>query len=239
MANDSIYPKILNWGFFSTYQNCIFPQSAPIYGSRFMCSLFHKDKIEIPISITGNIRSDMPDSIAHSITTFIFNKEYTVCKYLKNYKKLIEYFFINSNRFYYYSTDQFPEKYFIGRGILTDDKGNILCLVAREYNIHKDSDDVITYNFTKNPDSIESLTFYISPKLISSPRNNFEKAFIKNIYNNALNWDSIKIIINSDINKLFLLNNNNIDSRSKLKAILNKIAESSEHIINSLEDYEY
>lgn len=239
MANDSIYSKILNWGFFSTYQDCIFPQNAPIYGSRFMCSLFHKDKIEIPISIIGNIKINISDNIVNAIITFIFNKYDKVYKYLKNYKKLIEYFFINSSKFYYYSTDQFPEKYFIGRGILTDDIGNILCLVTREYSINKNSDNVITYNFTKNPNSVESLTFYISPKLISNPRNNFEKTFIKNIYNNALNWDSIKIIINSDINKLFLLDNNNIDSRSKLKTILDKISESSEHIIDSLEDYEY
>lgn len=239
MTNDSIYPIIMNWGFSSIHFGCIFPQSIPTYDSRLMCSLFHKDRIEIPIPITGNTRSDMPNNIAHSITTFCFDKDIKVYKYLKNYKKLIEYFFINSSKFSYYSTDQFPEEYFIGRGILTDDKGNILCLVTREYSIYKDSDDVVTYNFTKNSDSAESLTFYISPKLISNPKNNFEKAFVKNIYNNALNWDSIKIIINSDINKLFLLDNTNIDSRSKLKAILDKIAESSERIINSLEDYEH
>lgn len=239
MTNDSIYPIIMNWEFSSMHFGCIFPQSIPTYDSRLICPLFHKDRIEIPIPITGNIRGNMPSNIAHSITTFRFNKDIKIHKYLKNYKKLIENFFIYSNRFSYYSTDQFPENYFIGRGILADDKGKILCLVTREYSIHKDSDDVITYNFTKNLNSVESLIFYISPRLISNPKNNFEKAFVKNIYDNALNWDSIKIVINSNINKLFLLDNTNIDSRIKLKAILNTIAESSERIINSLEDYEH
>lgn len=239
MTNDSIYPIIMNWEFLTMHYGCIFPQSIPTYDSRLMCSLFHKDKIEIPIPIIGNIRNNMPSNIAHSIATFHFNKEIKIYRYLKNYKKIIENFFINSSKFSYYSTNQFPEKYFIGRGILTDDKGNILCLVTREYSIYKDSNDVITYNFTKNSESAESLTFYISPKLISSPKNNFEKAFVKNIYNNVLNWDFVKIIINSDINKLFLLDNANIKDRSQLKLILYKIAESSERIINSLEDYEY
>lgn len=239
MTNDNIYPMIMSWEFSSMHFGCTFPQSIPTYDSRMMCPLFHKDIIEIPIPITGNTRNNMPSSIAHSIITFHFNKEVKIHRYLKNYKKIIENFFISSSKFSYYSTDQFPEKYFIGRGILTDDKGNILCLITREYSICKDSDDVITYNFTKNSDSPESLIFYISPKLISSPKNNFEKAFVKNIYNNALNWDFIKIIINSDINKLFLLDNTNIKDRSKLKLILYKIAESSERIINSLEDYEH
>ena len=239
MTDDSIYSIIINWEFSSTHFGCIFPQSIPTYDSRLMCPLFHKDRIEIPIPITGNIRGNMPSNIAHSITTFRFNKEIKIRKYLKSYKKLIENLFIYANGFFYYSTDQFPENYFIGRGILTDDKGKILCLVTREYSIHKDSDDVVTYNFTKNSNSVESLIFYISPRLISNPKNNFEKAFVKNIYDNALNWDSVKIVINSNINKLFLLDNTNIDSRIKLKAVLNIIAESSERIINSLEDYEH
>ena len=84
-----------------------------------------------------------------------------------------------------------------------------------------------------------SLIIYISPILIANSRNAFEKAFVKHIYNNALDWDLSRIIIDSNINKLFLLDKKNITSRENLQFRLSKIVESSERIIDSIEDYEY
>lgn len=239
MINDRIYYGVLEWEYTSLASSCIFEKGNPIYNNKFIYPLHKKDSVEIPISITGNIRSEMPMiSIAHSLTTMNFDKNRNVYKYLKNYKKLIEAFFIYTNKFSYYSTEQFSEKYFIGRGILTDDKGNILCLFTRNYIKSKDSEDKDIYT-CDGSNTIGSLIIYISPILIANSRNAFEKAFVKNIYNNALTWDCSRIIIDSNINKLFLLDKKNITSRENLQFRLSKIVESSERIIDSIEDYEY
>lgn len=237
MINDRIYYGVLEWEYTSLASSCIFEKGCPIYNNKFIYPLHKKDSVEIPISITGNIISNMPMiSIAHSLNTINFDKSCNVYKYLKNYKKLIESFFIYTNRFSYYNTEQFSEKYFIGRGILTDDKGNILCLFTRNYIKSKDYEGKDIYACSSN---IGSLTIYISPQLITNPKNAFEKAFVKYIYNSALTWDLLRIIINSNINKLFLLDKKNITSRENLQFRLSKIVESSERIIDSIEDYEY
>lgn len=237
MTNDRIYYGISEWEYASWAYSCIFERGTPTYNNKFIYPLHKKDSVEIPISITGNIRSALPmNNIAYGLTTMSFDKNRSVYKYLKNYKKLIETFFINTAKFSYYSTEQFSEKYFIGRGILTDDKGNILCLFTRNYIKSKNSEDKDIY-FCDS--SIRSLTIYISPQLITNPKNAFEKAFAKYIYNSSLTWDLLRIIIDSNINKLFLLDKINITSRESLQLKLNKIAELSELIIDSIEDYEY
>ena len=239
MINDNIYYGILEWEYTSLADSCIFEKGNPIYNNKFIRPLHKKDSVEIPISLTGNIRSATPMiNIVHSLTTMDFNKNRSVYKYLKNYKKLIEAFFVYTNRFSYYNTEQFPEKYFIGRGILTDDKGNILCLITRNYIKSKDAENREIYT-CDGYNNIDSLIIYISPILIANSRNAFEKAFVKNIYNNALTWDCSRIIIDSNINKLFLLDKKNITSRENLQFRLSKIVESSERIIDSIEDYEY
>ena len=239
MINDNIYYGILEWEYTSLANSCIFEKGNPIYNNKFIRPLHKKDSVEIPISLTGNIRSATPMiNIVHSLTTMDFNKNRSVYKYLKNYKKLIEAFFVYTNRFSYYNTEQFPEKYFIGRGILTDDKGNILCLITRNYIKSKDAENREIYT-CDGYNNIDSLIIYISPILIANSRNAFEKAFVKNIYNNALTWDCSRIIIDSNINKLFLLDKKNITSRENLQFRLSKIVESSERIIDSIEDYEY
>lgn len=239
MINDNIYYGILEWEYISLANSCIFDRGNPIYNNKFIYPLHKKDSVEIPISLIGNIRSATPMiNIVHSLTTMDFNKNRSVYKYLKNYKKLIEAFFVYTNRFSYYNTEQFPEKYFIGRGILTDDKGNILCLITRNYIKSKDAENREIYT-CDGSNNMGSLIIYISPILIANSRNAFEKAFVKHIYNNALDWDLSRIIIDSNINKLFLLDKNIINSRDDLKLKLSKIAESSELIINSIEDYEY
>lgn len=239
MISDRIYYGILEWEYTNLACSCIFEKGNPIYNNKFIRPLHKKDSVEIPISITGNIISEMPMiSTAHSLTTMDFNKHRSVYKYLKNYKKLIEAFFICTNRFSYYITEQFSEEYFIGRGILTDDKGNILCLFTRNYIKSKNSEDKDIYTCDSS-NTIGSLIIYMSPQLIANPKNAFEKAFVKNIYNNALTWNCSRIIIDSNINKLFLLDKKNITSRENLQFKLSKIAESSERIIDSIEDYEY
>lgn len=239
MTSDRIYCGILEWEYASLSNSCIFDKGNPIYNNKFIHPLYKKDSVEIPISITGNIRGEMPViSIAHSLNTINFDKSRNVYKYLKNYKKLIESFFIYTNRFSYYNTEQFSEKYFIGRGILTDDKGNILCLFTRNYIKSKDYEGKDIYT-CDGSNTIGSLIIYISPQLIANPKNAFEKAFVKNIYNNALTWDCVRIVIDSNINNLFLLDKKNITSRENLQFILSKIVESSERIIDSIEDYEY
>ena len=239
MINDNIYYGILEWEYTNLANSCIFEKGNPIYNNKFIRPLHKKDSVEIPISLTGNIRSATPMiNIVHSLTTMDFNKNRSVYKYLKNYKKLIEAFFVYTNRFSYYNTEQFPEKYFIGRGILTDDKGNILCLITRNYIKSKDAENREIYT-CDGYNNIDSLIIYISPILIANSRNAFEKAFVKDIYNNALTWDCSRIIIDSNINKLFLLDKKNITSRENLQFRLSKIVESSEHIIDSIEDYEY
>jgi ABC-type methionine transport system ATPase subunit len=120
------------------------------------------------------------------------------------------------------------------------------CSIA-SFNLAEICDGTIA--LLKNPktsidrilDIIKSIKkdYYISPILIANPRNAFEKAFIKNIYNNVLTWNSSRIIIDSHINKLFLLDKNYIESREDLRYKLSKIAESSDRIIDSIEDYEY
>lgn len=238
MISDRIYYGILDWEYINLANSCIFKQSNPVYNNKFICPLHKKDSVEIPISIIGNIGDGFPMiSIAHSLITMDFNKHSNVYKYLKNYKKLIETFFIYTSKFFYYSTEQFSEEYFIGRGILTDNKGNILCLITRNYIKSKDSENREIYT-CDGSGNIGSLIIYISPTLIANPRNAFEKAFVKYIYNNALTWNLSRIIIDSNINKLFLLDKNVINSRDDLKLKLSKIAESSERIINSIEDYE-
>lgn len=239
MASDWIYYGILEWEYTISANSCIFGKDNPVYNNKFIYPLHKKDSVEIPIPIMGNIESESPMiSIAHSLTTMDFNKHNNVYKYLKNYKKLIESFFIYTSKFSYYSTEQFSEKYFIGRGILTDDKGNILCLFTRNYIKSKNAENREIYT-CDGSDNIGSLIIYISPILIANSRNAFEKAFVKYIYNSALTWNLSRIIIDSNINKLFLLDKNIINSRDDLKLKLSKIAESSEHIINSIEDYEY
>lgn len=239
MINDNIYYGILEWEYTSLANSCIFEKGNPIYNNKFIRPLHKKDSVEIPISLTGNIRSTTPMiNIVHSLTTMDFNKNRNVYKYLKNYKKLIEAFFVYTNRFSYYNTEQFPEKYFIGRGILTDDKGNILCLITRNYIKSKDAENREIYT-CDGSNNIGSLIIYISPILIANSRNAFEKAFVKHIYNNALDWNLSRIIIDSNINKLFLLDKKNITSRENLQFRLSKIVESSERIIDSIEDYEY
>lgn len=236
MTDDRIYYGISEWEYTSWSNPCIFERGTPTYNNKFIYPLHKKDSVEIPISITGNIRSTLPmNNIAYGLTTMSFDKNCSVYKYLKNYKKLIETFFIHTAKFSYYSTEQFSEKYFIGRGILTDDKGNILCLFTRNYTKRKISEDKDTYVCGFN---IESLTIYISPQLITSPKNAFEKAFVKYIYNSALTWNLLRIIIDSNINKLFLLDKMNIRNREELQLKLNKIAEFSERIIDSIEDYD-
>lgn len=238
MINDRIYYGILEWEYTSLGSSCIFEKGSPVYNNKFIHPLHKKDSVEIPISIIGNIENELPMHITHCLTTMNFNKYNNIYKYLKNYKKLIENFFICTTRFSHYSTAQFSEKYFIGRGILTDNNGNILCLITRNYNKSKDPENREIYTYGDS-DSISSLIIYISPILIANPRNAFEKAFVKYIYNNALTWNLSRIIIDSNINKLFLLDKNVINNRDDLKLKLSKIAESSEHIINSIEDYEY
>lgn len=239
MINDRIYYGITEWEYISLASSCIFEKGNPIYNNKFIHSLHKKDSVEIPISITGNVVNDMPTiNIAHSLITINYDKNRKIYKYLKNYKKLIESFFIYTNRFSYYSTEQFSEKYFIGRGILTDDKGNILCLITRDYIKSKDSEnkDIYTCDDSNN---IRNLIIYISPILIANSRNAFEKAFVKNIYNNAITWNCVRIVIDSNINKLFLLYKKDIINRENLQLKLSEIAESSERIIDSIEDYEY
>lgn len=239
MISDIIYCGILEWEYANLAESCIFEKGTPIYNNKFIRPLHKKDSVEVPISITGNIRSEIPIiNIIHSLTTMVFDKHRSVYKYLKNYKKLIEAFFIHTSRFSYYSTEQFSEKYFIGRGILTDDKGNILCLFTRNYIKSKDSEDKDIY-ICDDSNTIGSLILYISPILIANSRNAFEKAFVKYIYNSALTWNLSRIIIDSNINKLFLLDKKNIIGRENLQLKLSKIAESSERIIDSIEDYEY
>lgn len=239
MINENIYYGILEWEYTTLANSCIFERGNPIYNNKFIHPLHKKDSVEIPISLTGNIRSTTPMiNIVHSLTTMDFSKNCrSVHKYLKNYKKLIEAFFVYTNRFSYYNTEQFPEKYFIGRGILTDDKGNILCLITRNYIKSKDAENREIYT-CDGSNNIGSLIIYISPQLIANPKNAFEKAFVKNIYNNALTWDCVRIVIDSNINKLFLLDKKNITSRENLQFILSKIVKSSERIIDSIEDYE-
>jgi hypothetical protein len=239
MAYDSIRDGMLEWEYTNFAHSSIFRTGIPIYKNKFMRSLQKKDGIEIPIHIKGDIVAKLPTNLMHILVTLNFCKENVIYKYLKNYKKLIENFFIYNTRLYYYNTDQFPEKYFIGRGILTDDNGNILCLVTRNYIKCEDFEGSTSYIFNNFTDSRDSLTFYISPKLIANPKNAFEKAFIKNIYNNVLTWNSIKVVIDSDINSLFLLDKCHIGSRMRLQTILDNVAESSERIIDSLEDYSH
>lgn len=239
MTTGDIYCRILEWEYASYASPNIFELGLPVYNNKFIFPLHKKDSVEIPISFTGNIISSTSlNNIIHSLVTINFDNYTRVHKYLKNYKKLIETFFICTNRFSYYSAEQFAEKYFIGRGILTDDNGNILCLVTRNYIKNKDSEGNEFYVY-ENLDAVNDLIFYISPILIANPRNAFEKAFIKNIYNNVLTWNSSRIIIDSHINKLFLLDKNHIESREDLRYKLSKIAESSDRIIDSIGDYVY
>lgn len=239
MAYNSIRDGMLEWEYTHYAHLPIFITGIPIYKNKFIHSLHKKDSIEIPISVRGDIVAKLPTDLMHLLVTLNFCKEKVVYKYLKNYKKLIENFFIYNNRLYYYNTDQFPEKYFIGRGILTDDNGNILCLVTRNYIKSTDFEGNTVYIFNNFTDSRDSLVFYISPKLIANPKNAFEKAFIKNIYNDVLTWNSVKVIIDSDINSLFLLDKCHIGSRMRLQSVLEGVAESSNRIIDSLETYNY
>lgn len=237
MTRDDFYHGMLDWEYWTSAEKSIWEKGIPIYNNKFIGTLHKKDSIEIPIPITGNAEKVASNYILHALVVMTFDKRNAIYKYLKNYKKLIDTFFIHSSNFYYYDTDQFTEKYFIGRGILTDDEGNILCLMTRNYIKDVNSEGKTVYTFNSS-NSMENITIYLSPKLISSPRNAFEKFFIKNIYFNALNWDISRIIIDSNINKLFILDKNNITSREDLQVKLNKIAESSENIIDSIEEYE-
>lgn len=234
MTNDGIYYEILNWEYRSSAEECIWKRGLPIHNNKFIGTLHKKDSIEIPIPIIGNVKRSIPNYILHALVVITFDRRNKIYKYLKNYKKLISTFFICDRNFYYYDADQFTEKYFIGRGILTDGEGNILCLMTRNYNKDTNSEGETIYTFNGS-NSMENITLYLSPKLISCPRNAFEKCFIKNIYFNALDWDISRIVIDSNINKLFILDKNDITSREDLQLKLNKIVEFSDNIIDSME----
>jgi len=195
----------------------------PIYNNQFLCSLHNKNSVEVPIPIFGNTANILPNFIIDGVSTITFNKERTVYKYLKNYKKLIETFFIQNDVLKFYNAEHISEKYFIGRGILMDEDGNILCLITREFKKVNNNGNIIYQSDLLLDDHIKSLIFYISPKLINSPKNALEKAFIKYIYNYVLSLDSNKIVIHPDINSLFIVYKNTIEHREDLKEKLSII----------------
>ena len=206
----------------------------PIYNNQFLCSLHNKDSVEVPIPIFGNTSDILPNFIIRGVSTINFDKELRIFKFLKNYKKLIETFFINSDILRFYNTEHIPEKYFIGRGILADEEGNILCLITREFKKVDSNEGTIYQSDPLLDDQTKSLIFYISPKLINSPKNALEKAFKGYIYNHILSLNSNKVVIYPSINSLFIADKNTIRCREELEERLFTINNHIDSFLNQL-----
>lgn len=208
----------------------------PIYNNQFLHSLHNKDSIEVPIPIFGNTVNVLSNSVIDGVSILNFTIKNNINRYLKNYKKLIETFFINNDVLRFYNSEHIPEKYFIGRGILIDENGNILCLITREFKKVYNNGEIIYQSDPWLDDHTKSLIFYMSSRLINSPKNALEKAFIKYIYNHILSFNSNKIVIHPNINSLFIADKNLIDSREILKERLFTINSHIDSFLNQLEN---
>lgn len=230
--SDILY-GMYRWEFNCQSSKPLINKELPIYNNQFLCSLHNKDSVEVPIPIFGNTAGVLPNFIIGGVSTISFNKEYTIYKFLKNYKKLIETFFINNDVLRFYNAGHISERYFIGRGILTDEDGNILCLITREFKKVNSNEDIIYQSDPLLDDHTKSLVFYMSSRLINSPKNALEKAFIKYIYNHILSLYSNKIVIHPNINSLFIVDKNIIRDRIELKEKLFSINNHIDPFLNS------
>lgn len=208
--------------------------SFPIHNNQFLHSLHNKDSVEVPIPIYGNTAYVLSDSIIDGVSIINFTRGNEIYRFLKNYKKLIETFFISSDVLRFYNAGHIPEKYFIGRGILTDDDGNILCLITREFKKVNTGEGIIYQSDPLLDDHTKSLVFYMSSRLINSPKNALEKAFVKHIYNHILSLNSNKIVIHPNINSLFIADKNTIEHREELKDRLFTINSHIDSFLNQL-----
>lgn len=206
----------------------------PTHNNQFLHSLHNKDSVEVPIPIFGNTAYVLPDSIIEGVSIINFTRINEICRFLKNYKKLIETFFIDSDTLRFYNAGHIPEKYFIGRGILTDDNGNILCLITREFKKVNTSEGIIYQSDPLLNDHTKSLVFYMSSRLINSPKNALEKAFVKYIYNHILSLNGNKVVIHPNINSLFIADKNTIEHRGELRERLFTINSHIDSFLNQL-----
>lgn len=232
-VSDILY-GMYRWEFNDSSSRPLISYSIPIHNDQFLHSLHNKDNVEVPIPILGNTMRILSESIIDGVSIINFTRGNEIYRFLKNYKKLIETFFINNDVLRFYNARHIPEKYFIGRGILTDENGNILCLITREFKKANISEGTIYQSDPLLDDQTKSLVFYISPKLINSPKNALEKAFVKHIYNHILSLNSNKIVIHPNINSLFIADKNTIEHRGELKERLFTINNHIDSFLNQL-----
>ena len=142
-----------------------------------------------------------------------------ITTYLKSYKKLIVYYFTRSS-IRKYSPAHLDKFYYIGKGIILDEKFEIIALVTKNYG--KSSDMYTEYSLNCNVGNLSNFNFYIRKDIYQKPSNAFEKFLVKNLINSFMELRINKISIEESIDKLFMRRNrHSIAEKHKCYAISN------------------
>ena len=120
--------------------------------------------------------------------------------YLKSYKKLLSYYFTRCS-IRKYNPSHLDKFYYIGKGIILDEKFKVIALVTKNY---VETSDVYTeYSLDFGMD-LSGFNFYIRKDIYQQPSNAFEKFLAKTLINSFMELRVNKISIEESIDDLFI-----------------------------------